>query len=165
MKKIFAIAIFSLLTLGLAAQVNSPVQQWLGAVHGKLGDTITNTGTAYDSIVLNLNYSSAQIEVQVTKISGTLGGQLTIQGANKPLTTTSTAVWTTLNDSITVSNTSGEKSYYFGLPTWALPKNGKTGLTQPTPLTLPYYCYRILWTGTGTMSGSMKTYGCMRVKQ
>lgn len=166
MKKfiLISIAIFS---ISAVAQVNSPVQQMLGYAPGAgvagggcyhcggtKADTVTNTGFAYDSIVLNMSYNVASIEVQCTKISGTLGGTLKVQALNKM---TSTPSWITLNDTATVTNTSGTKSYFFQLPG---PQRLDNTATQnyPVPPFLPFYIYRVLWTGTGTMSGSMKAY-------
>lgn len=142
------------------AQTNSPVQQMPGHVRGLKGDTVTNTGTVYDSVILKLNYSAASIEVQCTKISGTLGGILKVQALNQMSATPS---WTTLTDTATVTNTAGMKAYLFQLPgaNWV---NNAGVLKNGTPASLPYYIYRILWTGTGTMSGSMKSYACLRLK-
>lgn len=149
-----------IIALGLfivgSAQVSSPVIQMKGHVHAITGDTITNTGTVYDSIALNLSYSCATIEVQCTKISGTLGGTLKLQVCNKTGLST-VPNWTTLQDTATVTNTAGSKSYFFQLP--GIQSKANDGIfTWPVPPFLPYYCYRILWTGTGTMSGSMKSY-------
>lgn len=154
MKNFLSIIAISLLCFTAAAQVNSPVQQMPGKVRALKGDTITNTGTVYDSIVLNLSYNAASIEVQCTKISGTLGGILKVQALNKM---TATPSWTTLSDTATVTNTSGTKSYFFRLPGAAQANNAGT-LKNNVPYFLDFYVYRILWTGTGTMSGSMKSY-------
>lgn len=160
MKKFLSIISISLLCLSAAAQTATPVQQMKGSVRGIKGDTITNTGTVYDSIILNLPYRCGGIEVQCTKISGTLGGQLTLQASIKQNGTIATS-WLTLQDSVTVTNTSGAKSYFFPLPgVQRLANDAK--FTEPTPPLIPYYIYRILWTGTGTMSGSMKSYAVLR---
>ena len=166
MKKVLALAIIATLTIfscrTAKAQTSNPVHQMLGSVRGLLGDTVTNTGTGYDSIILNQNYSNGLIEVQCTKISGTLGGVLKIQACNTTGPLTNFSHWNTLNDSATVTNTTGEKSYYFQIPSF---RQGTAGITQPVATELPYYIYRILWTGTGTMSGSIKSYACLRLKQ
>ncbi len=85
-----------------------------------------------------------------------MGGKLTIQGTNKLFVT---GAWKTLNDTITVGTGSGTIAYYFQLPSYqtVTPTTSST-LRLPTPYFLPYAYYRIVWTGTGTMSGSMKSY-------
>lgn len=161
MKKFLSIIAISLITFGVSAQITAPTKQMTRhtvckGCSGTQADTATNTGTAYDTIVLNLPYRNASIEVQCTKISGTLGGILKVQVANVNTLTTGPS-WKTLTDTATVSNTTGTKSYYFELPGAAQLNNTGT-LKNNVPSTLPYCIYRILWTGTGTMSGSMKAW-------
>lgn len=175
--KNLSLAIFATLSLLILSckvaktQTTSPVHQMFrpplgfAGVSGTSADTITNTGTAYDSINLLLAYRTGVIEVQCTKISGTLAGTLKIQAAIANGYATGPS-WITLQDTATVTNTSGTKSYFFQLPGTQRLDNAASGSgtvsVWPVPPVLPYYIYRVLWTGSGTMVGSMKSYACLR---
>lgn len=101
-------------------------------------DTVTNTGTAYLStaLITPAPAVTTTIWVAVTKISGTVGGTITLQGSidgtnwkalNTPNTQTALAT-------ITAADASG--TYHW--------------IISGSPM--PYY--RVSWTGTGTMSAS-----------
>jgi hypothetical protein len=100
-------------------------------------DTVTNTGTAYLTVRASQNNTSyTTVQVVVTKISGTVGGTISLQGSvdgssYKALNTeeTQTALAT-----ITAADASGV--YH-----WRLRGN-------------PFQYYRVSWTGTGTMAAS-----------
>jgi len=106
-------------------------------VYPKL-DTVTNTATAFLSTRLlpQRPFSSAVIWVTVTKISGTVGGTITLQGSIDGTN------WKALNTNdtqtalATVTATDASNTYH-----WRL-LGGY----------FPYY--RVSWTGTGTMSAS-----------
>lgn len=101
-------------------------------------DTVTNTGTGivqFDPVSGGGN--STTIVVRVTKISGTVGGTITLQGSldgtnfkalNTPNTVTALA---------TITATDATNTYH-----WIL-------------LGSPFRHYRISWTGTGTMSATL----------
>lgn len=114
-------------------QVYTLLQPYGGAV-----DTVTNTGTAYVSTVAvsPAPAVTTTIWVAVTKISGTVGGTITLQGSidgtnwkalNTPNTATALA---------TITATDATNTYHW--------------IISGSPM--PYY--RVSWTGTGTMSAS-----------
>lgn len=132
--------------------INAPVQ--MPGIRGLAGDTITNTGTRYDSILLASPFPSGSILTLLTKISGTVSPTIILQGSVDGLH------WTTFGqDTSKPSNITG--TYAF---TWQLPgfptKSAATGSTQTimTPTILPFLYYRVFATGTGTMSAIIKSY-------
>ena len=103
-----------------------------------VSDTVTNTGTAYLGTVSlkRMPVVTTTVLVAVTKISGTVGGVITLQGSldgtvwqalNTPNTATALATFTASN---------GSANYH-----WVI-----TGS--------PFKYYRVSWTGTGTMAAS-----------
>lgn len=100
-------------------------------------DTVTNTGTGtLTSPLLKSANAPTTIWVAVTKISGTVGGTITLQGSldgtnwkaiNTPETATALATFTA---------TDASNTYH-----WRLNSS-------------PFPYYRVSWTGTGTMSAS-----------
>lgn len=135
MKK-FLILSFALL-IGLAAQA-----QYLDlyqADPAKTLDTVTNTATATLSTKVKMTPKAATattVWVTVTKISGTVGGTITLQGSfdgtnwkaiNTPDTQTALA---------TVTATDASNTYH-----WRLAG-------------CPFAYFRVSWTGTGTMAAS-----------
>lgn len=101
-------------------------------------DTVTNTGTAYLSTVAVSPAPAVTTTfwVAVTKISGTVGGTITLQGSldgtnwkavNTPNTATALATFTA---------TDASNTYH-----WIISGS-------------PFKYYRVSWTGTGTMSAS-----------
>jgi len=101
-------------------------------------DTVTNagTGTVQCRILKDLPTVNTTIQVNVTKISGSVGGTISLQGS---LDGTN---WKALNTAetqtalATVTATDATNVYH-----WRL--NGS-----------PFLYYRVSWTGTGTMSAS-----------
>lgn len=101
-------------------------------------DTVTNTGTAYLSSVALTRVAAVTttVWVAVTKISGTVGGTITLQGSldgtnwkalNTPNTATALATFTA---------TDANNTYH-----WVISGS-------------PFRFYRVSWTGTGTMAAS-----------
>lgn len=101
-------------------------------------DTVANTGTAYLSTVAVSPAPAVTTTfwVAVTKISGTVGGTITLQGSldgtnwkavNTPNTATALA---------TITATDASNTYH-----WIISGS-------------PFKYYRVSWTGTGTMSAS-----------
>lgn len=134
MKKVLLIsALFIGMIFSASAQVFS-----LKSSDNFASDTVTNTGTAYLStaLITSAPATTTTVWVAVTKISGTVGGTLTLQGSldgtnwkgiNQP--NIQTAVTT-----ITASDATA--TYH-----WII-----TGS--------PFQYYRVSWTGTGTMAAS-----------
>lgn len=128
---------FFLLLVGLAVAVGSTFAQTsFKSSYDLASDTVTNAGTSYLQVRNGGAASSCLIEVAVTKISGTVGGTITLQGSldgtnwkalNTPNTVTALA---------TITATDATNRYH-----WWLSGN-------------PFPYYRVSWTGTGTMSAS-----------
>jgi hypothetical protein len=101
-------------------------------------DTVSNTGTGTVQcrVLRDVPTVNTTIQVNVTKISGTVGGTISLQGS---LDGTN---WKALNTAetqtalATVTATDATNVYH-----WRL--NGS-----------PFLYYRVSWTGTGTMSAS-----------
>jgi len=110
----------------------------LKSVYSLTSDTVTNTGTVYLGTV-RLEPAAATtttIWVAVTKISGTVGGTITLQGS---LDGTNYKALYAINSATALAAftaTDASNTYH-----WIL-----TG----SPMTY----YRVSWTGTGTMSAS-----------
>lgn len=125
------------LLLGFTAQAQ--LRTLVQADPTKSIDTVTNTGTAYLGNTAKMTpgtATSTTVWVAVTKISGTVGGTITLQGSldgtnfkaiNTPDTQTALA---------TITATDASNTYH-----WRLQGS-------------PFQYYRVSWTGTGTMSAS-----------
>lgn len=100
--------------------------------YGNALDTVNNTGskatTAYKIAYFNKGVS---IGVVATKISGTVGGTLAIQGST-------------------------DGTNWFTLGTATTPSDASANYTLNTTQGWTYY--RANWTGTGTMSASFKAF-------
>jgi hypothetical protein len=124
-----------LIVLVLLAIIAPPAQaQTIGLVSTtnslKL-DTVTNAGVRVMQTQLTGNKATVTIQVDVTKISGTLGGTIIPVGSND-----------------------GVKWYAAGSGTFTVTDVASQGVNFSPPLGFGYY--GVQWTGTGTMSGSIK---------
>lgn len=135
MKK-FLILIAGLVAF-LAVETKAQVADFKSVYNLSL-DTVTNTATVYlqSPVISPAAATTTTIWVAVTKISGTVGGTMTLQGSldgtnfkaiNTPDTQTALA---------TVTATDATNTYH-----WRLSGS-------------PFTYYRVSWTGTGTMSAS-----------
>jgi len=137
MKKLITILLVGLaafLTTETKAQVYSMLSPYSIA-----SDTVTNTGTAYLSTLVAISPAPATtttIWVGVTKISGTVGGTITLQGSIDGTNWKALNTVGTQTALATITATDASNTYH-----WIL---------QGSPM--PYY--RVTWTGTGTMSAS-----------
>ena len=139
MKKLFLIAgllafIAMLVPAGEAkAQMYSP-KLLTTTAFGNTLDTVDNTETHVttpaDGLIQNWK-NGITAQVVVTKISGTVGGTLALQGSMDGTN------WTTIGSAATPSD--GSATYSFNT-------------------TVRWYYYRISYAGTGTMSASFKSY-------
>ena len=132
------------LFLALALTVSAGASAQLATFYQPLGtnlttDTVTNTATAYVTtrVLANRQVVSTTIQIVVTKISGTVGGTITLQGSidgtnfkalNTPNTQTAMA---------TITAADATAIYHYWLAG------------------CPYQYYRVSWTGTGTMSATV----------
>jgi acid phosphatase class B len=106
------------------------------------GDTIVNTATEACSLKVVNSYKAVTVHALITKISGTVGGTLTLQGGIDGTTyvTVDTASLTTEGAStFTPTNVASQSKV------WIM--NGA-----------PYLWYKLSYTGTGTMSATLKGY-------
>lgn len=102
--------------------------------HGLALDTVDNTEqhvtTTAEGLIKNWK-TGVTAQVVVTKISGTVGGTIALQGSMNGTD------WTTIGSAATATDASGTYSFNS---------------------TVRWYYYRISWTGTGTMSASFSNY-------
>lgn len=106
---------------------------------GSNSATTTNTGTSYVSFPLQQWYNTIAIQSVVTKISGTVGGTVTLQG------------------SLDGTNFSTVSSSYVDVTSY-VPTDQTTNAKIFIVTGSPYRYYRLSYTGTGTMSASHQGY-------
>lgn len=123
MKKI----LFLSLIIALAFTTQAQVKVLLGS-NGLARDTVTNAGTETWTASAP-KAKTIGIVVSVTKVSGTVGGTIVVQGSPD-----GTTYYTIASSSQTPSDASATYGWEFTDPKWAY--------------------YRLLFTGTGTMVAS-----------
>lgn len=135
MKKIFAIAMVGLLSLTATVKAQNSAYVDMKSKYSLSKDTVTNTSTDSLKIVLTESYHNLTIQPKVTKISGTPTANSTPQlygsldGKN---------YYAIAGDSLHITNTSSPI-----VTNWVLTAQA-------------YRVYKIVWTGTGTMSAKME---------
>lgn len=101
------------------------------------GDTIVNTGSVSKTFKATAGYSAVGVQPVVTKISGTVGGSAilyySLDGTN----------FTSTGDTLTLANVA-TNSKVFG------------------HITTPGVYYKVIATGTGTMSAQLRVYYVFR---
>lgn len=128
--------------LGIAAVSQAQVATFYNSLGTLLlTDTVTNTGVGVVSTTTALSstqdYDGTTVQVVVTKISGTVGGTISLQGS---LDGTN---WKALNTAetqtalATITATDASNVYH-----WRLSGS-------------PFLYYRVSWTGTGTMAATV----------
>lgn len=135
MKKYILLSLFAFLLSFAAVESKAQVRSFT-SVYSLASDTVTNTATVYLSIYNPGVKTSTTVWVAVTKISGTVGGTITLQGSIDGVTYKALNTLETQTALATVTATDASNTYH-----WRLNHNP-----------LPYY--RVSWTGTGTMSAS-----------
>jgi hypothetical protein len=138
MKKFLKLFTFMAMALSLMLTlpaVHSQAQSTLiSPVYGNSLDTVTNTGVKVLWLQLQGYRETVTATINITKISGTLGGTLIPIASNDGVNFYQTAAITTADTAYTVTNVAAQgKNYNF-------PRG--------------YAYYGVQWTGTGTMSGS-----------
>jgi len=135
---LFAVLGIAISSFGQVGDFYNPLPATGANVNTIKSDTVTNTATAYLTckVLKDFPVAYTTVQVNVTKISGTVGGTISLQGSLdgtnfKALNTleTQTALAT-----ITAADASGV--YH-----WRLSGS-------------PFIYYRVSWAGTGTMSAS-----------
>jgi len=132
---------FILLLIGLVAFLSADAQ--VGDFFQPLGtnlriDTVTNTGTSFVTtrVLAETPAKSTVIQVNVTKISGTVGGTISLLGSLDGVNYKALVTNESQTALATITAADATTSYH-----WRL-----TGS--------PYRFYRVSWSGTGTMSAS-----------
>lgn len=117
----------------IAASPPTQAQTSLIGANGLTKDTVTNTATKMLAGRPGAYSTSISIQVDITKISGTLAGTLTPIVSNDGVSYYSVSSRITRDTAYTVPNASG--GYAYSMP-------------------LGWRYYGVQWAGTGTMSGS-----------
>lgn len=158
MKKLFLIA--SLLLVGVVtfAQV-SLVQPLRAGPSGAdvLSDTVTNAGTSFlTSPAVKGNYSYVTIEVTVTKISGTVGGTISLLGAVNSSSSNTSAVPTgsAHYGSVSATTFSALKTIETQTAVATVTATDASAVYHWRVINNPFVRYRVTWTGAGTMAAS-----------
>lgn len=131
MKKFILIAILGLFCLTSNAQVTNMTSRYSNTT-----DTVSNTDTKYMYVTVTASHENVSIQPVITKVSGTVAGTYFIQGSLDGTNYVSNIVST---DSVTATNVT-TNTYI-----WALTSKA-------------YKYYRIGYTGSGTMSTTLKGY-------
>lgn len=135
MKKLLSIIALSLfMFVGVFAQT-APVTMTT------TGSPVTNTGTATSTTTVTDTYKQISIQAVFTKTSGTLAGTATLQGSldGTNYLTVPTAVTVAGAATYTVTDVASQSVIF-------IINNA------------PYKYYRVSWTGTGTMIGTLASY-------
>lgn len=129
--------LFAGLVALLAVETKAQVYSLLSP-YSFTSDTVANTGTAYlSSVAISpAAATTTTIWVSVTKISGTVGGTITLQGSIDGTNWKALNTVGTQTAMATITATDASNTYH-----WILSGS-------------PFPYYRVSWTGTGTMSAS-----------
>jgi hypothetical protein len=126
-----------LFALAVTVAVSAQAQADFKSVFNLTSDTVTNTATVVlTSPKLDGSPAKTTIQVAVTKISGTVGGTISLMGSVDGTNFKALNTEETQTALATVTATDATNVYH-----WRL--NGG-----------PFPYYRVSWTGTGTMSAS-----------
>lgn len=132
MKKFITMIIFALCAVAVHAQFGAAYQFPVVA-----GDTITNTGTANKVFTITAGYTDIAIQPVITKVSGTMAGTVKVYGSVDGSTYSTFPV-----DTMNIAETNLSK---------VMTKSGT-----------PYYKYKVIITGSGTMVARWKLYYIVR---
>lgn len=128
----------------------SSTVQSLKSVYSVALDTVTNAGTkTLTSARTSLSYKTISIDVTVTKLSGTIAGTITLQGSvnGTNYVTVPTAF---------IETPSGQAPYSTGGAATFTATNVATQTKIWSIIGNPYAYYRVSYTGSGTMVGTIK---------
>lgn len=107
--------------------------------YGLTSDTCTNAATTYLGITVTQGYNRISMQAVVTKISGTVAGTVTLQGSEDGTN------FITVNSSYVTATT-------------LAPTDQATNTKMFIVTGCPYKYYRFSYTGSGTMSATIKGY-------
>lgn len=133
MKKIGTLLFGLLLSVASFAQTANSVYS-MTSTFGYTTDTVTNTATKWVKTQVQSGYNTVSIQAVVTKISGTVAGNVILQGSND-----------------------GTNYVSIGLDTLAT-TDVTTNTHVFTVQDSPYEYYRLSYTGSGTMAAKLKGY-------
>lgn len=162
MKKLIAIAGLALgmmLACSANAQKVTAAFPLLGGDYGNAIDTINNAETVTKYKKVEGSYDAMSVQIVITKISGTVGGTVTIVGSNDGVnfvdicraSVAATTLRPAYKDTLTPANqTTNTKIWTFS--------NAATTESGQTPAFGPYLYYGFKYVGTGTMSATVKGY-------
>jgi hypothetical protein len=139
MKKIFILFTALLFCLSI---VNAQTIQMTGTY--TTGDTVLNTATKACSLKLAKSYKQVSIQTVITKISGTVAGTVTLQGSVDGTN------YVTVDSAAILSNHSP-------FPTYTA-TNTATQSKVWIVNNSPYLWFKLSYTGSGTMSATLKGY-------
>lgn len=132
MKKLVILTLLAAVALIIPSVTNAQTLSLVSTNNSLTIDTTTNAGVRVLAKVVPGNKATVTIQVDVTKISGTLGGTI-----------------------IPVASNDGVKWYANGTASFTVTDVASQGVNFASfPLGWAYY--GVQWTGTGTMSGSFK---------
>lgn len=137
MKK-FIILIFGLVSF-LSIETKAQVGDFK-SIYNITSDTVVNTATVYltSPAIVSAAATSTTIWIAVTKISGTVGGTVTLLGSLDGTNYKAINTVDTQTAEATITATDASNTYHYRLA-------GS-----------PFPYYRVSWTGTGTMSASFR---------
>lgn len=143
MKKFFLIALLFVSTLVSMAQSR---EYDLKSVFALTRDTVVNTATITltSARIPSAAGASVTVYISVTKISGTVGGTLTLMGSHDGTNFKALNTAETQTALATITATDATNTYH-----WRLNSN-------------PFPYLRVSWTGTGTMSASFISKALLR---
>jgi len=122
-----------------SGQRMSKVAKTMLSSYSLTSDTITDTGSGYVAITIDKYWEKVSFQPVVTKLSGTAAGTVTLQGSNDGTN------FVTVNSS------------YVSATTMTV-TNVTTSTALLTVTSSPYKYYRLSYTGSGTMSCTLKGY-------
>jgi hypothetical protein len=135
--KILLFAFLAVATIETKAQVGNFL-----SIYSITSDTVVNTATIYlqSPAMTPAAATSTTIWIAVTKISGTVGGTITLQGSLDGTNFKAINTVDTQTALATITATDASNTYHYRLAA------------------SPFPYYRVSWTGTGTMSASFRAY-------
>ena len=141
MKKFSLIAVALIIMVTVSSIESKGQIKDLKSVYSLNSDTVANTATIYLTSAINpskdrVKTTETIVQVVVTKISGTVGGTISLLGSIDGTNFKALNTAETQTALATITATDASNVYH-----WRL--NGN-----------PFLYYRVSWTGTGTMSAS-----------
>lgn len=136
MKKYIVLSLFAFLLSFVAVESKAQVRNFLSP-YGFAIDTVTNTGTAYVTIHNPGAKVSTTVWVIVDKMTGTVGGTITLQVSTDGTNWKAINTLGTQTAMATITATDADNTYH-----WYFAGN-------------PFNYYRVSHTGTGTMTSTI----------